>query len=133
MTWISDYQVRLGETPSWVVEELDLPKFTGGLVGYFSYDTIQYVEPRVAKTLPDNDPIGSPDIILMRSDDVVVFDNLSGMLTLITHANPQEADAYETAHERLDDILDDLASAMDPSAFIPLNTNQLLKLIISTA
>ena len=119
LTWISDYQVRLGETPSWVVEELDLPKFTGGLVGYFSYDTIQYVEPRVAKTLPNNDPIGSPDIILMRSDDVVVFDNLSGMLTLITHANPQEAGAYETACERLDDMLDDLASAMDPSAFYP--------------
>ena len=49
LTWISDYQVRLGETPSWVVEELDLPKFTGGLVDYFGYDTIQYVEPRVAK------------------------------------------------------------------------------------
>ena len=119
LTWISDYQVRLGETPSWVVEELDLPKFTGGLVGYFSYDTIQYVEPRVAKTLSDNDPIGSADIILMRSDDVVVFDNLSGMLTLITHANPQEAGAYETACERLEDILDDLASAMEPSAFYP--------------
>ena len=119
LTWISDYQVRLGETPSWVIEELDLPKFTGGLVGYFGYDTIQYVEPRVAKTLPENDPIGSPDIILMRSDDVVVFDNLSGMLTLITHANPQEQGAYEAACERLDDMLDDLASAMDPSAFYP--------------
>ena len=119
LTWISDYQVRLGETPSWVVDELDLPKFTGGLVGYFGYDAIQYVEPRVAKTLPDNDPIGSPDIVLMRSDDVVVFDNLSGMLTLITHANPQEADAYEAARERLEDILDDLASAVDPSAFHP--------------
>ncbi len=119
LTWISDYQVRLGETPSWVVKELDLPKFTGGLVGYFSYDTIQFVEPRVAKTLPDNDPIGSPDIILMRSDDVVVFDNLSGMLTMITHANPQEEGAYETARERLEYMLDDLASAMDPSAFNP--------------
>ena len=78
LSWISDYQVRLGETPPWVIEELDLPKFTGGLVGYFGYDTIQYVEPRVAKTLPENDPIGSADILLMRSDDVVVFDNLSG-------------------------------------------------------
>jgi anthranilate synthase component 1 len=119
LTWISDYQLRLGETPSWVIEELDLPKFTGGLVGYFGYDTIQYVEPRVAKTLPENDPIGSPDIILMRSDDVVVFDNLSGMLTLITHANPQETGAYEAACERLEVMLDDLASAMDPSAFYP--------------
>ena len=119
LSWISNYQLRMGETPSWVIEELDLPKFTGGLVGYFGYDTIQYVEPRVAKTLPENDPIGSADILLMRSDDVVVFDNLSGMLTLITHANPQEAGAFEAAYERLDDMLDDLALAMDPSAFCP--------------
>ena len=119
LSWISNYQLRMGETPSWVIEELDLPKFTGGLVGYFGYDTIQYVEPRIAKTLPENDPIGSADILLMRSDDVVVFDNLSGMLTLITHANPQEAGAFEAAYERLDDMLDDLALAMDPSAFCP--------------
>ena len=46
LIWISDYQVRLGETPSWVVKELDLPKFTGGLVGYFGYDTIQYTSSR---------------------------------------------------------------------------------------
>ena len=119
LSWISNYQLRMGETPSWVIQELDLPKFTGGLVGYFGYDTIQYVEPRIAKTLPENDPIGSSDILLMRSDDVVVFDNLSGMLTLITHANPQEAGAFEAAYERLDDMLDDLALAMDPSAFCP--------------
>ena len=50
LSWISDYQLRWGNPP-WVIEELDLPKFTGGLVGYFGYDTIQYVEPRVAKTL----------------------------------------------------------------------------------
>lgn len=123
LSWISNYQVRMGETPSWVIEELDLPKFTGGLVGYFGYDTIQYVEPRVAKTLPENDPIGSADILLMRSDDVVVFDNLSGMLTLITHANPQEAGAFEAANERLDDMLDDLALSMDPSAFCPSGHN----------
>jgi anthranilate synthase component I len=119
LSWISDYQVRLGETPAWMIDELDLPKFTGGLVGYFGYDTIQYIEPRVAQTLPSNDPIGSSDILLMRSDDVVVFDNLSGMLTLITHADPQEANALQSALERLDDMLDDLALALDPSAFYP--------------
>ncbi len=119
LSWISDYQMRLGVTPPWIIEELNLPKFTGGLVGYFGYDSIQYVESRVAKTLPENDPIGSPDILLMRSDDVVVFDNLSGMLTLITHANPQESGALGAANDRLDDMLDDLASAMDPSAFNP--------------
>ena len=60
LMWISQYQVRLGETPSWVVDELNLPKFTGGLVGYFGYDTIRFVESRVAKTIPECDPIGLP-------------------------------------------------------------------------
>ena len=119
LSWISDYQIRLGQTPAWVIDELDLPKFTGGLVGYFGYETVSYVEPKVAATLPDNDPIGSADVVLMRSDDVVVFDNLSGMLTLITHANPQEAGALAAANERLAAMLDDLSSATDPLAFYP--------------
>lgn len=119
LAWIADYQVRLGVTPAWVIEELNLPKFTGGLVGYFGYETVAYVESRVKRTLPTEDPIGSADIVLMRSDDVVVFDNLSGMLTLITHANPQETDALAAANERLEQMRDDLASAMDPAAFQP--------------
>lgn len=118
--WIADYQMRLGVTPTWVVDELGLPKFTGGLVGYFGYETIQYIEPRVKKSAPTEDPIGSADIVLMRSDDVVVFDNLSGMLTLITHANPQEQHALESAQERLEQMHEDLSAAMDPSAFQPV-------------
>ena len=120
LAWIADYQMRLGVTPTWVIDELGLPKFTGGLVGYFGYETIQYIEPRVKKTLPTEDPIGSADIVLMRSDDVVVFDNLSGMLTLITHANPQEHNAFEAARERLEQMREDLDAAMDPSAFQPV-------------
>ena len=49
-----------------MIDELNLPKFTGGLVGYFGYDTIRFVESRVAESIPEYDPIGSPDIILMR-------------------------------------------------------------------
>ncbi len=120
LAWIADYQMRLGVTPTWVIDELGLPKFTGGLVGYFGYETIQYIEPRVKKTLPTEDPIGSADIVLMRSEDVVVFDNLSGMLTLITHANPQEQGALKAAHERLEQMREDLDAAMDPSAFQPV-------------
>jgi anthranilate synthase component 1 len=119
LDWIASYQNRLGETPAWVVAELELPKFTGGLVGYFGYETIGFIEPRIAKNLPLEDPIGSPDILLMRSDDVVVFDNLSGMLTLITHANPQELDALDHADCRLQKMLDDLSQAIDPSIFQP--------------
>ena len=123
LDWIRAYQMRLGETPSWVIDELELPKFTGGLVGYFGYETIQYVEPRVAAGLPTTDPIGTPDILLMRSDDVVVFDNISGMLTLITHVNPQEVGSLDVAIERLDDMASDLGMALDPTAFQPRSTH----------
>lgn len=117
--WIASYQDRLGMTPCFVIDELQLPQFTGGLVGYFGYDSIRYIEPRVAKGLPAEDPLGSADIILMRSDDVVVFDNLSGMLTLVTHANPQDPSSLDLALERLEAMQEDLDAAMDPSAFQP--------------
>ena len=64
-----------------------LPKFDGGLVGYFGYDTIRYIEPRLKDSCPE-DEIGTPDIPLMVSEEVVVFDNLSGKLHLIVMADP---------------------------------------------
>ncbi|RDB43939.1 anthranilate synthase component I [Halomonas sp. DQ26W] len=81
----------------------DQPRFDGGLVGYFGYDTIRYIEPRlrVPNVATKPDPLGVPDILLMVCDDLVVFDNLSGRLTLWTHAHPAEPDAYEAAVERL--------------------------------
>jgi anthranilate synthase component 1 len=81
-----------------------LPRFTGGLVGYFGYDTIRYIEPRLANGV-NEDPLGTPDILLMVSDEVVVFDNLSGKLFLVIHANPAIDDAYNRAHQRLDEMV----------------------------
>ena len=80
-----------------------MPRFSGGLVGYFGYETIRYIEPRLNKNNKE-DPIGSPDILLMASDEVVVFDNLSGKLFIIVHADPKKNDAYSNALQRLDDI-----------------------------
>ena len=80
-----------------------MPRFSGGLVGYFGYETIRYIEPRLNKN-NKKDPIGSPDILLMVSDEVVVFDNLSGKLFIIVHADPKKNDAYSNALQRLDDI-----------------------------
>ena len=80
-----------------------MPRFSGGLVGYFGYETIRYIEPRLNKNNKE-DPIGSPDILLMVSDEVVVFDNLSGKLFIIVHADPKKNDAYSNALQRLDDI-----------------------------
>ena len=83
-----------------------LPRFTGGLVGYFGYETIHYIEPQLRGDKPD--PIGAPDILLMVSEDVLVFDNQKGRLLIITHADPAEADALRRAQAHLDDIIRDL-------------------------
>ena len=98
------------------VPELEgLPRFNGGLVGYFGYDCVRYVEKRLKNSCPE-DVIGTPDILLMVSDEVVVFDNLAGKLILITHADPSEADALIEAETRLDQLVDNLrvATPYDP-------------------
>ncbi len=84
-----------------------LPRFTGGLVGYFGYDCVAYIEPRL-QDLNKNDPLDCPDIMLLVSDRVVVFDNLSGKLLMIVHADPAENDAYAQAQHDLDRLTDRL-------------------------
>jgi len=86
----------------------DLPRFSGGLVGYFGFDTIQLIEPRLAGNERPDD-INAPDILLMVSDEIVVFDNLSGRLQLITHIDPNQADALAQGKDRLDRIEQQLA------------------------
>ena len=78
-----------------------LPGFTGGLVGWFGFECIGYIEPRLASG-EKQDELGTPDILLMLSEEVAVFDNLKGRLYLIVHADPREAGAWEAAQSRLD-------------------------------
>jgi len=86
-----------------VPELEDLPRFNGGLVGYFAYDTVRYVEHKVAdSTPPDN--VNTPDIVLMLSEEVVVFDNLRGKLMIMVYQDPAIDGAYALASERLDEI-----------------------------
>jgi len=91
-----------------VAEVPGLPKFSGGLVGYFGYDVISYIEPRL-NTVDKHDPIGSPDILLMVSEELVVFDNLSGRLHLVVHVDPGENSAYQRGMDRLDHLVDRLS------------------------
>jgi len=87
-----------------VPEIAGLPRFNGGLVGYFGYETIGYIEPRLrSKGKPD--PIGTPDIVLMVSEDMLVFDNLTGKLLLITHGDPANTNSYQRCQERLDELV----------------------------
>ncbi|RDH83022.1 MAG: anthranilate synthase component I [endosymbiont of Galathealinum brachiosum] len=95
LAWIEEYQ------QSFNVAEIDgLPKFTGGLVGYFGYETIRYIEPKLAG-VEKPDILETPDILLMVSEEVVVFDNLSGKLYFIVLVDPDKTDAYEFGQKRL--------------------------------
>ena len=94
LVWIEDYQQKFN-----VAEVEGLPRFTGGLVGYFGYDTIKYIEPRLDREKPD--ALNTPDILLMLSEEVVVFDNLSGKIFLIVNANTAANNAYENGQQRL--------------------------------
>jgi len=90
------------------VAEIDgLPRFFGGLVGYFGYDTVRYIEPKL-KNCPNPDLIGAPDILLMVSDEVVVFDNLSGRMFVVVHAEPGKGDTFESCQDRLNNIIDQM-------------------------
>ncbi|MFQ5938223.1 MAG: anthranilate synthase component I, partial [Acidiferrobacterales bacterium] len=85
--------------------EIDgLPRFTGGLVGYFGYETVRFVEPKLG-ALDKPDEINAPDILLMVSDELVVFDNLAGKLYVVIHVNPAIDDAYAKACRRLDELI----------------------------
>src|SRR5690606_19584622 len=98
LAFIEEFQKRFRVAP------LDgLPAFSGGLVGYFGYDSVRYVEKKLAHSCPP-DGLGTPDILLMVSADVLVFDNLAGTLKLITHANPADADALAKAELYLDNL-----------------------------
>ena len=99
LIWIEEFKGRFK-----VPDIEDLPRFNGGLVGYFGYETIGYIEPRLKSTGKD-DPIGSPDILLMVSEEILVFDNLSGKMLLLTHANPEQEGAYDKAQGRLDELV----------------------------
>ncbi|MBZ9556499.1 MULTISPECIES: anthranilate synthase component I [Modicisalibacter] len=108
LAWVEEFQGRFK-----VPRLDDQPRFDGGLVGYFGYDTIRYIEPRLrgAHVADKPDPIGVPDVLLMVCDDLVVFDNLSGRLTLWTHVDPSDAGAYERATQHLEALEVRLRSA----------------------
>ena len=98
------------------VPKLDgVPGFTGGLVGWFGFECIGYIEPRLAGG-DKRDELDTPDILLMLSEEVAVFDNLKGRLYLIVHADPREADAWERAQARLDTLT---ATLRQPGAGYP--------------
>jgi anthranilate synthase component I len=83
---------------------LGLPRFCGGLVGYFSYDTVRYIENKLADHAQP-DTLNTPDILLLQSEELVVVDNLSGKLFFIVYVDPKKEDAFQTGRDRLKELL----------------------------
>ena len=101
LVWIEQYQQQFK-----VPEIADLPEFNGGLVGYFGYEIIRYIEPKL-KDIKLKDELNIADILLMVSNDLVVFDNLANKAFLLTHVNP-ETQSYDQAMAYLDTIEADI-------------------------
>ena len=108
LTFIEKFQARYKVAPL-----PDLPRFFGGLVGYFGYDCVRYVEKRLRHSTPP-DPLGTPDIVLMVSEEVIVFDNLRGRMQLISLVDPTEPGILEQTEERLRERARALADAPPP-------------------
>ena len=112
LEFIGNYMKRFRAAPS-----AGLPRFCGGLVGCFGYDTVRYVETKLTRTAKADD-LGTPDIVLLLSEEIAVVDNLSGKLTLVVYAEPGVPGAYQKAQARLKELL---AKLREP-ANIPVET-----------
>ncbi len=110
LDFVSAYQQRFK------VALLDgLPRFCGGLAGYFGYDTVRHIEKKLAQSCPPDD-LGMPDILLLQTEELAVIDNLSGKLSLIVYADPAQPGAYAQAQARLAELKQRLkAPAVAPS------------------
>lgn len=102
LDFIAEYQKRFK-----VALRPGLPRFCGGLAGYFGYDAVRYIEKKLEATCPP-DPLGCPDILLLQCEELAVIDNLSGKLYLIVYADPAQPEAYTRAKKRLRDLKEQL-------------------------
>ena len=106
LDFIAEYQTRF---KVWL--RPGLPRFCGGLAGYFAYDAVRFIEPRLAKTVKP-DQVGTPDILLLLCEELAVIDNLSGRLYLIVYANPAQNEAFSKAKRRLAALIEKLKNSV---------------------
>jgi len=97
LSWIEEFQNKFK-----VPKLDDLPDFNGGLVGYFGYEIIRYIEPKLAH-IDKTDELAVPDILLMVSNDLLVVDNLTSKVHIITHVDPNN-ESFEIGVKRLESI-----------------------------
>ena len=112
LAFVANYMARFKVPPM-----PGLPRFTGGLVGAFGYDTVRHIEAKLAQA-GKPDPLDLPDMVLLLSEQLAIIDNLSGKLTLVVYADPQQPNAYAQAREQLKKLL---ARLREPAS-IPADT-----------
>ena len=106
LAWIQTYQEQFK------VPQLDsLPDFNGGLVGYFGYEIIRYIEPKL-KNIDKTDELNVPDILLMVSNDLLVVDNLTSKVHIITHVSP-EKESFNDGMQKLNLIEANIKKSFD--------------------
>ena len=110
LDFIAAYQRRFK-----VALRTGLPRFCGGLAGYFGYDTVRFIEPKLAKTAKPGG-LDTPDVLLLQTEELAVIDNLSGRLYLIVYADPAQTDAYAVATRRLSELADKLTRSVTAPA-----------------
>ena len=106
LDFIAAYQKRFK-----VALRSGLPRFCGGLAGYFGYDAVRYIERKLENSCPP-DTLGNPDILLLLCEELAVIDNLSGKLYLIVYADPSSPNAFNGATERLAQLQEQLKSSV---------------------
>ena len=102
LEFVADYQQRFK-----VALRPGLPRFCGGLAGYFGYDTVRHIEKKLESSCPP-DTLGCPDILLLQCEELAVIDNLSGKLYLMVYADPSQAEAYANGKKRLRELREQL-------------------------
>jgi len=107
LAFVQDYLARFK-----VAKRPGLPRFCGGLAGYFGYDTVRLIEKKLARTKPDD--LGLPDIHLLLTEELAVIDNLTGRAYLIVYADASHAEGYPRARERLRELKARLARHIEP-------------------
>ena len=100
LDFIDRYQKRFK-----VALRTGMPRFCGGLAGYFGYDTVRHIEKKLEASCPP-DSLGCPDIMLLQTEELAVIDNLSGKLYLMVYTDPGEVEAYANGKKRLRELKD---------------------------
>ncbi|HOZ64305.1 MAG TPA: anthranilate synthase component I, partial [Burkholderiaceae bacterium] len=116
LDFIADYQKRFR-----VALRPGLPRFCGGLAGYFGYDAVRHIEKKLEHSCPP-DTLGCPDILLLQCEELAVIDNLSGKLYLIVYADPGQSEAYANAKKRLRDLREQLKYSVSAPIVKPTQT-----------